>query len=224
MPGTPMEDLLRDPRADEVLRACAPGLSPRENRARIAEIAAAEGLGPRWGAAWRAGSRDAHRLAALAYERGGSALQDAVVEGVLRAYFIDALDISDPRVLERAADGAGFPGAAEALAGGAEEVERFRHAESLLDRRDPLGALTLLRPLLDEHGEDRGIRLLAARAYYASAQLGRAAAALEPLVAEAPDDSYARHLLGRTLQRQGKAEAAAPHLAIAAAMSPEYAG
>ncbi|MGI5486284.1 tetratricopeptide repeat protein [Microtetraspora malaysiensis] len=92
-----------------------------------------------------------------------------------------------------------------------------------LDQRDPFGALVLLRPLLDEHGDDRNVRMLAARAYFASAQLGRARATLERLVAESPDDSYARHLLGRTLQRQGLAEEAAPHLTMAAVMTPEYA-
>lgn len=103
------------------------------------------------------------------------------------------------------------------------EVERLRYAESLLDQRDPLGALTLLRPLMEAHGDDRGVRLLAARAYFASAQLGRALTALESLVAEIPDDSYARHLLGRTLQRQGRHEEAASHLAMAAVMTPDYA-
>ncbi|RJL30067.1 DsbA family protein [Bailinhaonella thermotolerans] len=277
-PGVPMEGLLRDPLVDDALRACAPGLSPAANRARVSEIAAAEGIEPWTGSAWRASTHDAHRLAALAYEHGGAALQDAVVEEVLRAGFTEGLDLSRPEVLAAVAERAGFAaGAALLAAGGAghlvrellltgkamgvatsptlvvngralagaqapetireflddasrhvtrdlpAEVERFRRAESLLGRRDPLGALTLLRPLLDEHGEDRGLRLLAARAYYASAQLGRAAATLEGLVAENPDDSFARHLLGRTLQRQGRAAEAAPHLAMAAAMDPEYA-
>ncbi|MFD2355874.1 tetratricopeptide repeat protein [Nonomuraea ferruginea] len=104
-----------------------------------------------------------------------------------------------------------------------EEVERYRHAESLLDQRDPLGALALLRPLLDEHGDDRNVLMLAGRCYYLSAQLGRARAVLERLVAATPDDAYARHLLGRTLQRQGHAEEAGPHLRMAAVMAPEYA-
>ncbi|XKK42055.1 tetratricopeptide repeat protein [Nocardiopsis sp. ARC36] len=77
-----------------------------------------------------------------------------------------------------------------------EEVERFRLAEALLDSGDPLGALTLLRPLLDGHAADRGVRLLAARAHYRSAQLNRARRGLEALVEEAPDDAYARLLLG----------------------------
>ncbi|MFI7443449.1 DsbA family protein [Nonomuraea indica] len=277
-PGEPLAGVLRDPQVDEALRACNPDLTPADNRTLVERIAAAEGLGPPWGAAWRASTHDAHRLIALAYERGGAALQDAVAEGVLRAHFVEALDLSRPEVLGRVAAGAGFAEGADLLATGAgdehvresllvgkamgvrtsptlvvaghalagaqppevirefleeagatavrrlpAEVERLRHVESLLDQRDPLGALTLLRPLLGEHGDDRGVRMLAARAYYASAQLGRAAATLERLVAESPDDSYARHLLGRTLQRQGRHEEAVPHLAMASAMTPSYA-
>ncbi|MFI6518217.1 DsbA family protein [Spirillospora sp. NPDC050679] len=279
VPATPYDELLRDPMADEALRACAPGLSPSENRVRISQIAAAEGLGPTWGAAWRASSHDAHRLIALAYRRGGAPLQDAVVEAVMRAHFIEGRDISDTGVLARIAGGAGWEEGAGLLAAGAAEqevrellligkaqrvttsptlvvngmalagaqppeaiaeflrasaghvpsqlpaeVRRLRRAESLLDQRDPLGALTLLRPLLDEHGEDRNVQLLAARAYYASAQLDRAARTLEELVAQTPDDSYAHHLLGRTRQRQGRDRDAAAHLAVAAAMTPDYAG
>ncbi|WP_106401093.1 DsbA family oxidoreductase [Actinocorallia populi] len=274
-----LEEVLQDPAAGESLAACSPGLAPQDNRARVARIAADEGLGPVWGAAWRADSHGAHRLIALAYAEGGAELQDAVVEGVLRAHFVEALDISAPDVLEGVAREAGFADGARLLAGGAgedlvrelvltgkamgvrtsptfvvrgralagaqspeaiaefvryaagqevrglpEEVERLRHAESLLEQRDPLGALVLLRPLLESHGEDRGVRMLAARAYFASAQLGRATRELEGLVSEAPDDSYARLLLGRTLRRRGLEGEAAVHLSLAAVMSPHYAG
>ncbi|MFI7611536.1 DsbA family protein [Nonomuraea terrae] len=270
----PLEQALRDPIADGALRACVPGLSPAESRARAADAAAAEGLGPRWGAEWRPNTVRAHQLIALAYEKGGAELQGRVVERVLNAHFVQVRDIGDPAVLSEIAAAEGL---ADDLAGtgpeavrellltgkakgvrtsptivandlaleGAQppeaireflqdasrhtprrlpaEVVRLRHAESLLDQRDPLGALTLLRPLLDEHGADRGVRMLAARAYFASAQLNRARTALETLVAESPDDSYARHLLGRTLQRQGRHDEAASHLTLAAAMTPDYA-
>jgi predicted DsbA family dithiol-disulfide isomerase len=268
VPGEPLAEVLRDPVADDALRACAPGLTPDESRLRVSRIAEKEGLGPSWGAAWRASSHDAHRLIALAEPAG---VQDAVVEALLRAHFIDAVDISDREVLARVV-GEAFPeGAAlldgdageervrelllegrargirtsptivvgdralagaqppeviaEFLAEGGErrpvpaEVERYRWAESLLEQRDPLGALVLLRPLLAEHGSDRSVRLLAARAWYASAQLGRARAALEELVAEHPADAYAHVLLGRTLQRMSRGEQAGPHLRLGAAMA-----
>ncbi|OSP35790.1 hypothetical protein B7767_36755 [Streptomyces sp. 13-12-16] len=102
------------------------------------------------------------------------------------------------------------------------EVERLRLAEALLDKGDPLGCLTLLGALMEEHPEERSVRMLAARAHYHSAQLSRARDGLERLVAENPDDAYARLLLGRTLERRGEGEEAARHLRIAAAMNPEY--
>ncbi|SDJ96456.1 DsbA family protein [Nonomuraea jiangxiensis] len=275
--AVPLAETLRDPMADEALRACAPGLSPADNRARVAEVAAAEGLGAQWGSEWRASTLEAHRLIALAYEKGGAEVQGQVVERVLRAHFVEVRDISDPAFLSEVAAEAGLAGFAGGEAGsGAEltrellligkakgvrtsptiivgdlalegaqspetirefledasrraprrlpdEVRRLRWAESLLDQRDPLGALTLLRPLMAEHGGDRGVRMLEARAYFASAQLNRARTALESLVAESPDDSYARHLLGRTLQRQGRHDEAASHLTLAAVMTPDYA-
>ncbi|MBE1533834.1 DsbA family protein [Actinomadura algeriensis] len=278
VPAVPLAGVLRDPLVDDALRACAPGLTPAENRVRVSRIAAAEGLGPPWGAAWHGSSHDAHRLLALAYRHGGASLQDAVAERIMRAHFVEGRDIGDAGALADIASDAGFGEAAALLADGAgdgevkeavlvgkargvatsptlvvgdralagaqppeaireflrdagrhaprslpPEVERFRYAEALLDRRDPLGALTLLGPLFGEHGADRNVMMLAARAYYASAQLGRAAAVLEELVAQVPDDSFARHLLGRTLRRQGRAEEAAPQLAMAAVMTPEYA-
>ncbi|MEV0581403.1 tetratricopeptide repeat protein [Nonomuraea sp. NPDC050310] len=100
-------------------------------------------------------------------------------------------------------------------------VDRYRFAERLLAQRDALGALRLLEPLLHEHGDDHGVQLLAARAYYHSAQLGRAREALTALVERDPSDHYARFLLGRTLERAGRAREALPHLRMAAAMAPE---
>ncbi|MFF4417596.1 DsbA family protein [Streptosporangium sp. NPDC001559] len=234
--------------------------------------------GPIWGAVPQPNTFDAHRVIAIAYERGGSALQGAVVERILRAHFTDGSDIGDRAVLADLAAEAGLDGVAEALAAGEgteqvryqllrgkaigigtsptfvvgdqavagaqspevlrdlvrhavpgrdlpEEVTRLRHAESLLDARDPLGALEMLRPLLEDHGDDPAVGLLAARAYFGSAQLGRALRTLESLVERAPGDHYARFLLGRTLERSNRPGEALPHLHLAAAMSsdPAYA-
>lgn len=105
-----------------------------------------------------------------------------------------------------------------------DEVRRLRWAEALVGLRDPLGALVLLEPLLAEHGQDPNIRRVAASAYFASAQLGRAEAVLEAMLAEHPDDSYARVMLGKTLKRKGGRDAEADtHLRMAAAMTPDYA-
>lgn len=230
--------------------------------------------GPTWGAISQPNTFDAHRVIAVALDRGGPALQDAVVGRVLDAHFTEGADIGDPAVLATLAEDAGLDGVAEALAAGEgteqvrhqllrgkalgigtsptfvvgdravtgaqspevlrdlvrqaapgrdlpEEVTRLRYAESLLDARDPLGALEMLRPLLDEHGDDPTVALLAARAYFGSAQLGRARQVLEALVERAPGDHYARFLLGRTLERANRPEEALPHLRLAAAMSAE---
>ena len=61
---------------------------------------------------------DAHRLIWLAAREG---VQDAVMEAVFAAYFIDGRDIGDPAVLEACAVAAGLDGAAVRgfLAGGA---------------------------------------------------------------------------------------------------------
>ncbi|WP_212010820.1 tetratricopeptide repeat protein [Catenulispora pinistramenti] len=103
------------------------------------------------------------------------------------------------------------------------EVERLRWAEELIALSDPLGALVLLEPLLAEHGQDPNIRRVSASAYFASAQLGRARKVLEATLDDYPADSYARLMLGRTLERQGLAGEAEKHRRLAAAMTPEYA-
>ncbi|MDE3720576.1 DsbA family protein [Nocardiopsis sp. N85] len=268
----PLDGLLRDPFVDEALRACAPHLTPAQNRVRVAEVAAAEGF-PRWGAAWHVSSHDAHRLLHLAEREGGPALQNAVAEEIMRAHFVDAEDIGTAEVLEGAADRAGFADGGRLLRageGGGEvrelllrgrargvrtsptllvgdlalegachpeeiagfleragersvwsppaEVERLRLAEALVEK-DPLGALTLLEPLLAEHGGDRGVRLVAARARLRSAQVGRARKELEILVAEAPDDAHARRLLASALRRGGEPGAAETQLRLADAMA-----
>jgi len=120
--AVPLGEALADPAAGAALEACAPGLAPSDNRERVARIAEREGLGPRWGAAWRADSHDAHRLVAAAFEHGGARLQDAVVEGVLKAHFVDALDISAPDVLGDVALRAGFPDGPRLLAEGAADA------------------------------------------------------------------------------------------------------
>ncbi|MBB5492920.1 MAG: DsbA family oxidoreductase [Nocardiopsis sp. BM-2018] len=273
----PVEEFLRDPFVEVAPEACGPVRDGDGELVQMSELAAAEGLGDRWGAAWRADSHDAHRLLALAAAEG-PAVQDAVAEGVLRAHFVEGRDIADPGVLAGIATEAGFARGGELLAGGGgaelvrelllwgqaegvrtsptfvangmaltgaqppeliaefldeaagreprripEEVERLRRAEALLELANPLGALELLGPLTETYAADRGVRFLAARAYYRSAQLNRARSTLEALLEESADDAYAHLLLGRTLQRQGERELAEPHLRLAAVMDPSLA-
>ena len=98
---------------------------------------------------------------------------------------------------------------------------RLSWAQSLFDRRDFTAAADSLADLVSEaeqgqtlHGTS-DLRLLLARSYFGSAQLGRAEETLRRLVDEAPDDGYLHLLLGRTLQRQARHAEARHHLALA---------
>lgn len=98
---------------------------------------------------------------------------------------------------------------------------RLAWARSLADHGDFAAAATALAELVDEaratgtvHGTTE-LSLLLARAYFGSAQLGRAEAVLRDLVEQHPDDGYLHLLLGRTLQRQRRHDDARRHLALA---------
>ena len=85
---------------------------------------------------------------------------------------------------------------------------------------DPIGAARLLEPIVEAEPGHTDVRLLLARAYYHSAQLGRAEKQLRVLVERNPTDHYARFVLGRTLERQNRPADALPQLRMAAAMHP----
>lgn len=80
------------------------------------------------------------------------------------------------------------------------------------DDTDPIG-----------HGTAE-MHLLLARAYFHSAQLGRAESACRQVLAEAPDDAYAHLLLGRTLQRAGRRDEARGPLRLAELLGGYTAG
>ena len=104
--------------------------------------------------------------------------------------------------------------------------DRYRWAEDRFAHRDYRGAARSLEDLLDEAAgrpDDVGhglaeARLLLARAYFHSAQLGRAEATLRALLADHPDDGYATLLLARTLERGSRHEEARPVLRLAEAL------
>ncbi|THV30637.1 tetratricopeptide repeat protein [Glycomyces paridis] len=95
-----------------------------------------------------------------------------------------------------------------------EETQRLRDAEEMLALKDPHAALKFLEPLLRDHPDHPDVVLLAARAYFKSAQLNKALALSERMVETNPADFYARRLLGRTLQRLGRADEARGHLRL----------
>lgn len=99
--------------------------------------------------------------------------------------------------------------------------DRYRYAQRLFsERRFTAAARELEHLIADQRGSDAGdtadagenietyslgdAPLLLARAYYQSAQLGRAEAAARALTEADPTDVYAALLLARTLQRRGR--------------------
>jgi Flp pilus assembly protein TadD len=100
---------------------------------------------------------------------------------------------------------------------------RLRWAHSLFDQRDFTAAANALAELVSETEHDdlqtlhatTDLRLMLARAYFGSAQLGRAEMTLRDLVEDSPADGYVHLLLGRTLQRQGRHDEARRHLTLA---------
>ncbi|MCD2195455.1 tetratricopeptide repeat protein [Actinomycetospora endophytica] len=79
-------------------------------------------------------------------------------------------------------------------------------------------AAQVLVDLVDEELDASAARLLLARAYFHSAQLGRAEEQARALVEANPADGYAQLLLGRALSRQSRHDEAAAPLKLAAAL------
>lgn len=104
--------------------------------------------------------------------------------------------------------------------------DRYRWAEDLFEHRDYLAAAAVLEALLAEAAdrpEDVGHglaepRLLLARAYFHSAQLRRAEAAVRELLADHPSDAYAALLLARTLERGSRHDEARAARRVAEAL------
>jgi predicted Zn-dependent protease len=105
-----------------------------------------------------------------------------------------------------------FPGQDEAQSA-------YQVAHDLLTRNAAAQALAVIDGALVEDPENAGLRSLRAWAYLMRAQLGPAERELRSLVADDPSDTWARHSLGRALQRQSRHAEALPHLRLAAAMS-----
>lgn len=91
------------------------------------------------------------------------------------------------------------------------------------DAKDYAAAARVLDGLVAQVPEQTGPRLLLARSYYHSAQLRRAEAELRVVVERDPVEHYARLMLGRTLERQGRQEEADAQLRIASALAGDFA-
>jgi thioredoxin-like negative regulator of GroEL len=112
-----------------------------------------------------------------------------------------------------------LPAPALVFPGQAAPQTAYRVAYDLLVRRAPVEALAVLDPALAEDPRNTGLRSLRAWAYLIRVQLGRAEEELVSLVADDPSDVWARHALGRALERQSRDAEALPHLRLAAVMS-----
>lgn len=100
-------------------------------------------------------------------------------------------------------------------------AERYERARGMFENGEYQAAAEVLASIVDDsamepplHGTTE-LRLLLARSYYHSAQLGRAERVTRAILADHPDEAYANLVLGRTLQRQGRHAEAKPHLAMA---------
>ncbi|SCK61399.1 Tetratricopeptide repeat-containing protein [Streptomyces sp. AmelKG-E11A] len=101
-------------------------------------------------------------------------------------------------------------------------AERWERAQMFFDAKEYLTAARILDGLVAEAPEQVAPRLLLARAYYHSARLGRAEEQLKAVLERDPVESYARLMLGRTLERQGRDAEAAGHLRMAAAFAGDF--
>ena len=91
----------------------------------------------------------------------------------------------------------------------------FEMARAAFEERRYTDAVSGLEPLLERNPDDRALRELLARSYFAAAMLGKAEAQARELVRRAPADGYAHLLLARSLERQSRTSEARGHRVMA---------
>ena len=100
--------------------------------------------------------------------------------------------------------------------------EKWRRAGLFFEAKDYAEAARILEEVVTELPEQVDVRLLLARAYYHSAQLRRAEVQCREVIDRDPVEHYAHLMLGRTLERQGRAEEARLWLRIADAFAGDF--
>lgn len=90
----------------------------------------------------------------------------------------------------------------------------------LVRQQRPREALEVLAPLLSDEPDARSVLEVAGRAYFGTAQLGRAEHTFARLVELDPTDAYARFALGRVCERQSRHLEARSHYRVAVALDP----
>jgi predicted Zn-dependent protease len=101
-------------------------------------------------------------------------------------------------------------------------AERWDRAQMFFEAKEYMTAARILEGLVAEVPEQVAPRLLLARTYYHSARLGKAEAELREVLERDPVEHYARLMLGRTLERQGRSTEAAGHLRMASAFTGDF--
>ena len=96
---------------------------------------------------------------------------------------------------------------------------RYDTGKLFFDARDYITASGWLAEVVAEAPEHEAARMLLARSYYHSAQLGRAETQLREIIERNPVEAYAHLMLGRTLQRLNRDDEAVKHMRLAAAMT-----
>jgi len=94
----------------------------------------------------------------------------------------------------------------------------YLRADLFLAMGQPTEAARILVPVVEAEPANEAALELLARAYFGSAQLGRAEEALTRLVERAPANGWARRALARTLERQSRGDEAATHHRMADAL------
>ncbi|WP_067799953.1 tetratricopeptide repeat protein [Actinomadura formosensis] len=96
--------------------------------------------------------------------------------------------------------------------------EQFERATLFFDAKDYTGAARLLVPIVQDAPGNRAAVELLGRAYFHSAQLGRAETTFRRLVDLDPCNGWAHEALARTLERRGRADEAVVFRKLAQAM------
>ena len=94
----------------------------------------------------------------------------------------------------------------------------YLRADLFLAMGQPAEASRILERVVAAEPENEAAVELIARAYFGSAQLGRAEQTLTRLVGLAPANGWARRALARTLERQSRNDEAVAHHRVADAL------
>ncbi|MCO5972527.1 tetratricopeptide repeat protein [Actinoallomurus soli] len=99
--------------------------------------------------------------------------------------------------------------------------EEYQRGRMFFDARDYAEAGRILAPIVESEPDNRAAVELLGRAYFHSAQLGRAESTFRRLIELDPANGWAYEALARTLERRGRTDEAAPYRNLARAMGTD---